>query len=286
MMNEELLVDERPNVEQARAWNGPDGANWVENEDFYNEASRYLTPLLIDAAEIAPTDRVLDIGCGNGETTRLAAHRGASAFGIDLSSSMVARARERAREEDLTNLRFVQGDAQIYPLEPDAFDVSISRNGVMFFDDPVAAFINIARATVTGGRLAILCWRDLKRNEWVSAIRDALAGGRSLPDPPPHVPGPFAFADSDHVRAILDAAGFDRIELTPIDEPLYMGPDASRAFDRVSKIGVVIGLLQDLGESARATALENLRVTISHHETTEGVLFGSGSWLVRASKAH
>ena len=275
------------NEQQARAWDGPDGDNWTDNEAFYNAAAKYLTPPFLASAAIAPTEHVLDIRCGTGETTRLAARRArsGSAFGIDLSSRMIERARERAVEENLHNARFERADAQVYPFPAASFDVAISRYGSMFFDDPVKAFANIAAALRARGRLVMLCWRELARNEWVRDIRLALAAGRDLPEPPPDVPSPFAFADPDRVRTILTAAGFDHVTFDALEEPMYFGPDVDRAFQGVGRLGIVSGLVADLGEEARRDVLVELRRTLADHQTREGVLFGTSGWLVRAVKA-
>jgi SAM-dependent methyltransferase len=275
------------NVEQAREWDGPDGDNWTDNEDWYNAAARYLTPPLFALAAIAPAEHVLDIGCGTGETTRLAARRAraGAAFGIDLSGRMIERARRHAEEEVINNVRFERGDAQVFPFEPASFDVAISRYGSMFFGDPVTAFTNIAAALRPNGRVAMLCWRELARNEWVRELRAALAAGRDLPEPAPDAPSPFAFADADRVRGILGGAGFARVTFDPLDEPMYFGPDPQRAFADVSKLGIVNGLLADLDETRRREALDRLRETLERHQTQEGILVDTSAWLVRAIKA-
>jgi len=276
-----------PNADMTKAWDGVEGDNWTENEAFFSAGPRYITPHLFAGAAIAPGERVLDIGCGFGDTTRLAARaavRG-EALGVDLSTRMLERARERARAEGLANARFERGDAQVHPFEPGTFDIAISRLGVMFFDDPVAAFTNIARALKSGGRIAMLAWREIDRNEWVSALRETLAAGRDLPLPPPNAPGPFAFADPDRVRSILGSAGFTDVALDPVEESLYMGPDAATTFDSVKRVGVVIGLLESLDEAQRTEPLKLLRAMIEAHETTDGVLMGSSAWLIRATKA-
>ena len=275
-----------PNAEMTKAWDGPEGDNWTENEAFYTNSSRRHTPYLFAGAAIAPADRVLDVGCGTGATTRDAARaaKAGSALGIDLSTRMLERAREHANAEALDNVRFERGDAQIYPFEPESFDVAISRFGVMFFDDPAGAFTNIGRAIKKGGRLAFLCWRELARNEWITAMREALAAGRTLPEPPANAPGPLSLADADRVRAILSEAGFADVAIEPVEEPLRFGLDAATTFDHLQKTGIVIGLLGELDDEARADALEKLQKMVLAHETPEGVLFDSSAWLVRAAK--
>ena len=275
------------NIDQARGWDGPDGDNWTDHEEVYNAAVRSLTPILMEAAEIAPDARVIDIGCGCGETTRLAARaaRTGSALGVDLSTRMIARARERAAAEDLPNARFERGDAQVYPFDVGAFDAAISRFGGTFFSDPIDAYRNIGRALASGGELTMLCWRELRRNEWVTAIREALAAGRDLPEPPPDVPSPFLFADPDRARTILHGAGFSDITFEPMDEPLFFGTDAAVANDAISELGIVVGLLKDLDQPTRAHALDALGAAISDHETSDGVLFASSAWVVRATNA-
>lgn len=274
------------NVEQARAWDGAEGDNWTDNEDWYNAASQFLGPHLFAGAAIEPTEHVLDVGCGCGESTRVAARRShsGSAFGIDLSQRMIERARVRVLTEGLTNVRFERGDAQVYPFEPASFDVAISRFGSMFFDDPVQAFINVGNALRPGGRVALLCWREIRRNEWMTAIRAALAAGRVLPEPPPEAPSALSFADPERVRRILAAAGFEESSLEPVEEPMYLGPDTARAFEAVTKLGIVTGLLADLDVRARRDAVGRLHETLGDHETSEGVLFDSSAWLVRAVK--
>ncbi len=273
------------NVEQTRAWDGVEGDLWTENEEWYNAAARYITPQLFAGAAIRPADRVLDIGCGTGATTRAAARiaSSGSAFGIDLSSRMIERARERAAEEGLANVRFERGDAQVYRFDPSTFDVVISRFGSMFFDDPVQAFTNVCGALKPRGRLALVCWRDTARNEWMTKTLGALAGEREIPTPPPDAPSGVSFADPSRVRRILTAGGFEEPTLEPISEPFFLGPDAATAFEKFGKTGIAAGLLKDLDDRGRAESLERLRTEMKEHETPEGVLFDSSAWLVRAT---
>ena len=274
------------NVEQAAAWDGEEGDRWTEHEERYDATVRRHGLRLRDAARISADDHVLDIGCGCGELTRVAARLTASgmALGVDLSARMIARARERSRAEGLTSARFEQADAQVYPFEGQAFDLAISRFGAMFFGDPVAAFRNIGRALRPDGRVALLSWRELGKNEWLLAIRRALAMGRTLPGPPLGVPGPFGLAEAAAVQRILADAGFAGINLEEVNEPVYLGANGDDAFAFVCTLGITKGLLDGLDNPATARALEKLRATLAAHDTGEGVLLGSCAWLITAHR--
>jgi SAM-dependent methyltransferase len=154
----------------------------------------------------------------------------------------------------------------------------------MFFNDPVAAFTNIGNAVRPGGRLALLAWRELARNEWLMALREALAVGRQLPMPPPDAPTPFSLADPDRVSRILDAAGFAEVAFEPIDEPIDFGSDADDAFAFMRTLGIVEGLTRDLDDAGRADALAALRATVDAHDEGDGVLFGTSAWLITARR--
>ena len=272
------------NLEMAEAWDGAEGEHWARHADRYERAGRRHLQRLLDASTIGRHDSVLDVGCGTGKSTREAARMAASgsALGVDLSARMLERAREAAEAEGLANVRFEQADAQVHPFDDEAFDVAISSFGAMFFADPVAAFANIGRALRPGGRMVLLAWREMERNEWLTAIRGAVAVGRRLPEPPSNAPGPFGLADADHVRRVLDAAGFVDVTLEEIDEPVDFGTDADDAFAFLSTFGVTRGLTQDLDEHDRNRALDALRRTLVEHETDQGVVLGTSAWLISA----
>ncbi len=274
------------NIEMARAWDGEEGEDWTTNADRYEASSERAWAHLEAAAALEPTDRVLDIGCGTGGSTLNAARVASSgtALGVDLSSRMLAYARERAREEGVDNVEFLQADAQVHPFGAAAFDVGISLFGAMFFNDAAAAFANIHHVLRPGGRLALLAWQALEENKWLTTIRGALAMGRTLPAPPLGAPGPFGLADRDRVHALLDGAGFVDVSVTPVNEPIYLGADADDAWTFVSGGGIVRGLIQDLDEEKKREALARLRDVIASHEGPDGVLLGSAAWLVEARR--
>jgi SAM-dependent methyltransferase len=219
----------------------------------------------LDAAAIEASEQVLDVGSGTGQTTCDATRRASSgaALGVDLSARMIEVARRATEREAIANARFVQVDAQIHPFTDHAFDVAISRHGSMFFGEPVAAFSNIARAIRPGGRLVLLTWQPLIRNEWMVAFTTALAAGRDLPSPSPDAPGPFSMSDPARVHHLLTTAGFSDPRLESLNEPLYFGRDTDDAYQFVS--GLTGWMAQGLDEDGRARALDALLRTASRH---------------------
>jgi SAM-dependent methyltransferase len=277
-------MSEVANSDQLEAWDGAEGEHWSTHEERYDSATRAHSRQLGELAAIARDEHVLDLGCGCGSTTRDAARaaRDGSALGIDLSSQMLERARRRALEEGVDNVSFVHGDAQVHAFGDAPFDVVISRFGAMFFADPVVAFVNVGEALRPGGRLALVAWQELARNEWVSAIRGALAQGRELPTPPPDAPGPFGFARPDHVRSVLTAAGFRDVQVDEVDAEFWLGDDAEDAYGFVGDLGLVGGLLHDLPLPAQDAARAELRATLAAHAGPDGVVFGSRAWAISA----
>lgn len=277
------------NTAQAEQWNsGEDAAHWISNQPRYDRMYEPLTALILQAAGLRPGSRMLDVGCGCGGTTLAAARLIAPgrAVGIDLSAPMLARAQARAEAAGLGNAVFEQGDAQVHPLGPDRFDAVISRFGVMFFADPVAAFANIRSSIQPGGRLVFACWQPLAANQWLLVPRAALL--EHVP-PPADVgssdgPGMFAFADQDRVGAILTAAGWRDIEITSERlSILYAGGgtvEDAVAFMRTGAMGRMMLAGADAGTVPHALA--SLRTALAQYADAEGVRLGAAVWLVRA----
>jgi SAM-dependent methyltransferase len=276
------------NPEQAAAWNGHEGEHWAAHADRFERIGSATWRRLLDRDLVGRAERVLDVGCGTGGSTRDLGRVAVEghALGVDLSAPMLTVARDRAQSQGLTNVDFVQADAQIHPFDPGAYDVVVSCFGAMFFADPLVAFTNIASALRADGTLAVLAWRELDRNEWITAIRAALAVGRVLPVPPPEAPTPFSLADPARVQSILGAAGFEGIELEPIDEAMVFGTDADDAYGFLQTMGIVEWLTHDLLPSSRAEALAQLRAAVEAHEQPGAVTFGSSAWLITARNRH
>lgn len=274
------------NTEQEGAWDGHEGDVWTEQADRYDRASRRIWQHFVEAQLVGRADRVVDVGCGTGGSTRDVARFAAEgqAIGIDLSTRMLDLARTKAADEGLDNVTFVRGDAQVFPFEPEAFDIAMSSFGTMFFNDPVSAYRNIGAGLRRSGTLAMLAWRTLQENEWLMALRGALAVGRQLPTPPPDAPTPFALAEPERIRSILGSAGFGDVELEPIDEMIDLGADASDALEFAKTMGIVEGLTDGLDADARAEAMINLVDLFHERETATGVLFASAAWLITARR--
>jgi SAM-dependent methyltransferase len=275
------------NAGALEAWDGPDGAYWSEHATYFDDSlARYHDAFWV-AAAVVPGMKVLDVGCGNGQTTREAARRAApgTVLGVDLSSRMLDVARRRAAEAKLDNALFVQIDAQIHAFEPDAYDLVMSRTGTMFFGDPVAAFTNLGRALRTDGRLALFVWQSFEQNHWVRDFLTALDLGQPASAPPPDAPGPFSFADPDRGRAILTDAGFADVRFDGVEELMLFGRTADEAYRNVSGMSICDFKLRPLGADEQQQARALLRATIDAHATDEGVLYPSAAWIVTARHA-
>ncbi|HEV7607868.1 MAG TPA: class I SAM-dependent methyltransferase [Steroidobacteraceae bacterium] len=239
----------------------------------HNERLRAVT-------NIRPTDRVLDVGCGGGQTTRDAARAASSGsvLGVDISEEMLERARRLTLNTGLRNITYELGDAQVHPFQPAHFDVIISRFGTMFFADPAAAFANLARASKQDARLVMMVWQSAARNEWATAIPEALA----VPDQTPFWETPFSLGDASVVEAILRNGGFLDIGFIDVREPVYYGPDVDTAFDIVCSFKNTKDVLAKLDADAAKRALDQLRGMLAERLTQDGVLFDSRAWIVTA----
>ncbi|MFJ5997897.1 class I SAM-dependent methyltransferase [Streptomyces sp. NPDC092370] len=273
------------NTDQEQAWNGPEGAHWARHQDRWNAVNEGFNEPLLDAVGITPDDRVLDIGCGSGQTTRLAARRAprGHAVGLDLSAPMLAEGRARAQREGIGNVSFTQGDAQVHPFEAAAFDAAISRFGVMFFADPVTAFGNIRRALRPGGRLAFVCPSDAGRNGWVTAmasLRHILPVGDFGR---PGLPGMFSLAAPERVADVLGAAGFTGVAVHEAQSDGVWGHGAEDAAEFLLRTGPGRHLLEQVDASARARARRTLTDHLRDHVAADGtVRLRSTTWLVTA----
>jgi SAM-dependent methyltransferase len=246
----------------------------------YDSELRAHNERLRAAADIRAGERVLDVGCGAGLTTREAARAAApgDVLGIDLSAAALERARQLTAADGLDNVRYEEGDVQTHRFEPARFDVAISRFGVMFFSDPVAAFGNVARALRPDGRLVALVWQRHRDNEWAVAIDDAI-GAETFDD------AVFSLGDPDAATPILERAGFADVRFEDVDEPVFYGSDVREALDWVCGFIDVRDVLSGRDPQARDRALQRLRELLAAHRRDDGVVFASRAWIVSARAA-
>jgi SAM-dependent methyltransferase len=279
-----------PNAEQIEHWNADEAEHWVREADRYDAMLRPFGELAMDRAGVSAGERVLDVGCGGGQTTLAIAERvGArgAITGIDISEPLVRRAREAAKRAGVTNVEFELGDAQTHPFPAGAFDAVFSRFGIMFFADPEAAFANLAGALRPGGRIAFVCWREFEAQEWLVVPGAAALAYVPMPDlGEPGAPGMFAFADADRTRQVLGRAGFSDIRAEATDLPLVIAGGGS--VDDVMKwldgSPIVNTLLEDADENAARSALAAIRESFEPYATPHGVVLRAGVWVVSARK--
>ena len=276
------------NSDQAEYWNDRAGQNWVRYQRQLDGQIRGLGEMAMDRAAILAGQHVLDIGCGCGDSAlELARRVGASGSvrGVDISLPMLEHARQRAALEPALMLRFDRGDAQTVAFPPAAFDRVFSRFGVMFFDDPVAAFGNIRTAMKAAGRLSFICWRALDENPWMSLALGVAYEFVAKPEAiPPDAPGPFALAMPDRAREILDRAGYANIFVEPLDEEIYLsGPGTvGEAAQHTCRMGPVARVLADSDEDTKRAVEAALNITLAPYHDDTGVRMASACWIVSA----
>ncbi len=279
------------NHEQHDHWAGPEGDHWVAHADRYDRMLAPFADRLMAAASVSPHDVVLDIGCGCGATTVTAAQAatGGEALGVDLSPQMLDTATARALAAGVDGrCRFEAADAQTADLGAGRFDVAVSRFGVMFFDDPIAAFTNVATALRPGGRLVFCCWQSLEANDWMLVPGAAAAQHVSLPEAAAGTgPGPFALADPDQIHQLLTAAGFDGISIEPDKTSILLagGGTLDETVDFLVASGSGRALLDPAPPDARRAAIAAVRDILAPLVEPGGVRLGAAAWIVTAHRA-
>jgi SAM-dependent methyltransferase len=269
-----------------RYWNDAAGPEWVGLERDFDVALAPFADELIRRAAPAPGEHVLDVGCGFGTTTlalaRAVGHDG-RVMGLDISEPLLSRARERAQADGIRNVIWRQADAQEADLPPGHFDLVASRFGIMFFDDPGAAFRNLHRATKPAGRLAFVCWQPAACNTWYTFPTEAMAPYLPVPPPLPAGPGPFSFGDPDHVRQVLAAAGWGTVGVDAFDAEMVQGGggDLDAVMHHLVR-GAVATALRDA--PLRATALDALRNAVAAHMGDGPAVWPAKAWMVTARR--
>lgn len=269
--------------DQPTFWNEDGGRRWVQNIDRVERMIEPLSERLLAMAAPRAGEKVLDIGCGGGVTSAaLARAVGPSGrvLGVDVSAVILDVARQRFGT--VANLEFALGDAAGMPLAPAGFDLLLSRFGVMFFADPVAAFTHLRAALAPGGRMAFICWRALDQNPWMAECVNAAFTVLPRPDPqPPGAPGPYAFADGARLSGILATAGFGAIRLDPLDLLLDLGP-VDQAVVQMTQMGLAASAYAAATPAGQQAAAAAIRAVLGRHAEGGRVRMASATWLVGA----
>jgi SAM-dependent methyltransferase len=279
------------NQDQIDYWNGEAGRRWTAEQERLDAMMAETSLALLDAADPQSGEQILDVGCGCGSTSIAygeAVGPKGQVLGLDVSEPMLGLARKRAAQHDLPNVTFVRADAAAHDLKPESYDLVASRFGVMFFADPVMAFRNLRKALKPSGRLAFVCWRDWRENEWVrvpvTAVRPHVP---AQPPLEPDAPGPFAFASLGRIRTILAAAGFDQITARPLDVAGEFGDSLDAAVDYMQGFGPISRMLTPASELERERAKRALREALdSYAQRALPVTMGLAQWIVTAKAGH
>jgi SAM-dependent methyltransferase len=280
------------NAEAIQAWDGP-------LFDVFVKYRHILTTGLgahgDEALRLNPPQegqRILDIGCGFGDTTQqIAALVGPSgeAVGVDAAENFIKASIDDARESGVANARFFVADVQVDDLGG-PYDAAFSRMGTMFFVSPVPALRNVRQSLVPGGQLTMVVWRQREDNEWLYRAQQVVEGIVSRPeeyDEPTCGPGPFSMANADTVTGQLIAAGFEGISLRRCDLPILGGNDIEEALAIVMSIGPAGEILRLLGDRAEPYLPQvdaALREAFKEFEREDGSIWGMAStWIVTAT---
>ena len=280
-------------MKAADAWQNVAGERWAALQDL---TDAQLGPLGRAAlARVAPRsgERALDVGCGAGQSTlELSELVGASGsvIGLDISEPLLTRARARARTAGVENVEFVLGDAATAPLEPE-FDLLFSRFGVMFFEEPVAAFAHLKTALRPGGRLGFVCWQPLAVNAWARAPLEAVRALRPGHPPPPMLeankPGPFFFSEPSFVDGVLSRAGFEDVAIEPY--VLHVPIGGARTLDEAVEFALQIGpasrFVADAELAGDSRLRPALRAAFAPYASERGVVAAHSTLLVTARRS-
>ena len=278
------------NKDQKDFWSGKGGDVWVKRQQAMDTMLNPLGEAALQKLELNKDTNVLDIGCGCGNTTLSIAEKikpSGRVTGLDISKPMLQRAIESARNRSLENTSFQCVDVQTEYLGVNTFNAAFSRFGVMFFEDPVAAFRNINESLLPRSPLSFICWQSPIQNPWQSLFVQEVKNFIDLPSPPPRSPGPFAFMESDYVNSILENSNFENVEIVGYEAKVNMfsGRSLSDAVKDFTSINpVVTEMLKDSTEELKERILNSVIEVFSPYFSEKGLIFPSATWIVTANK--
>lgn len=278
------------NQEQIDYWNGDAGKRWAREDAKMANLLQPVCAALLDHAGVGNCTSALDVGCGGGSQSLMLAQRmqaGSSVLGVDISAPMlkVAQSKTALTGPDTASLDFLQADASNYAFEAGSFDLLFSRFGVMFFDDPLQAFSNMRGALADNGRLAFCCWQSLRDNDWT--LLPMQAALQYVPKPEaaePDAPGPFAFAEPQRVRSILEGAGFTGVDIVPhtIDVSFGSAAGLSASVRELAGIGPVSRLLADADDAVQEKVFSAMEEVLAPYYNEGALVLPGAVWFVTA----
>lgn len=281
------------NLGFVECWNEILTPKWIRFRHLLSGNGKIHSDIAYADFDIQPGDKVLDVGCGFGETAleiaELVGPKG-EVLGIDCTDSFLGIANRERDEAGVSNVRYELGDAQVYELPEGYFDVAYSRFGVMFFQSAVRALRNMNRSLKPGGKVCLIVWRGLADNPCWGAAKDVVL--RHLPPPGDGAstcgPGPFSMAGEETDRAMLQAAGFPEVELFKrIDADVCIGRDIEEAIDYqilVGPSGEIVREAGELGQQKLPEIRRDLRALMEPYAMERGVMMPSSTWAIMARK--
>ncbi len=283
-------MTDQPNAGMAEFWNGNGGKNWVSQEARLEASLKPFGQRAIAAGAITGGQQILDIGFGCGDTSiELAEKVGpqGQVHGVDISVAMVDAAENKAAKKGIANVSFECADAQTKAFTANSYDLIFSRFGVMFFDDPIAAFKNIYTALKPGGRLAFMCWAPRDQNAWVGLPLQVVAKHLDLPAPPAiDTPGPFSLSEEPRVSGILGAAGFANIAVETFQTPFVLGDGVDEALSFLMQLSPSGGAINnaEADDQIRGRIAVDMAELLKSYESEKGVSMNAAALLVTAHK--
>ena len=278
------------NKNQRDFWSGKGGDIWVERQNAMDTMLSPLGEAALNKLNLNEGENVLDIGCGCGHTTLNIAKRispDGQVTGLDISKPMLKRAKESANEMSISNASFNCVDVQTDDIGEEVYSAAFSRFGVMFFEDPIAAFRNINKSLITGASLSFVCWQSPALNPWQSLFIEAVKKYVDLPSPPPRSPSPFAFMESEYVSSILEESNFQNIMIEghEAEVNMFSGRSLSDSVkDYISINPVVSGMLKDSTEQEKTEIINSAIEAFFPYYSAKGLMFPSATWLVTTTK--
>ena len=276
------------NQDQKDFWNNQKGQIWVSLEQKIDSMLEPLGDETLKILAVKDGEHIIDVGCGTGTTTLKLAGllcNNGSVTGVDISKPILECAKKKARESSANNIEFVLADAQNHDFVFESCDAIFSRFGLMFFEDPVAAFSNLRKGLKSGGRLTFVCWADRSVNDWIEVSTNIANKYLELPPKAaPRDPGPFAFEDPLYLNEVLSDAGWNEILIENFATTNVVGKSIKEAADFLSRMGPMSVPFENSEGSVQRKVIGALEECFVDYFTRRGVEMHFSTWIVIANK--